>query len=443
LKIKLALFFGIILIFSITIKLLWINSGSVSDIIDIKSINAYSQIDSLFYFNNDRYFGRVNHQNWTQDLNTLNSIDYKSESMKYYAFGHIYYNLWKEAIAARNLLLEIQNSLYCNPPIDRFYPQIPITEDVLIDDYNFQPNYTSLIKEQYSDLKDNFNLNTNRINKISNEEVFFFENENFANPRYFIGLANQYYKTSINQLTSFLNYDDSLFTIRSLKSRVRLAILYAINGDDNKVIEIISPTFYSAIVDSLYANTYNLKIEVIELLPHLEIIGYIGQDDITEIYNNLKYDSGKALLLYKRKILDLENIYDIPLVNEEILVNETEDSYSKDIIYYPEYIIALAEILSMSGNFSRSEEIINHFWFKESTPRPPPNCENWLFENYPEYLLNAIRLGYWDGARLPFYQTKLYDAYFENKDFTGIRKTFSLFVAIVTGHIGRGGLHND
>ena len=110
------------------------------------------------------------------------------------------------------------------------------------------------------------------------------------------------------------------------------------------------------------------------------------------------------------------------------------------------YVVTVKRTLPLEAEvepeIKKAEEIINHFWFKESSNIPPPNCKDWLFENYPEYLLKTIRLGYWDGARLPHYIGEIFDLYSENKDFKGIRDTLSLLVTRVTRHVGKSTAYN-
>ena len=81
-------------------------------------------------------------------------------------------------------------------------------------------------------------------------------------------------------------------------------------------------------------------------------------------------------------------------------------------------------------------------WFKDSDPSPPPHSSDWLFENYPEFLLKTIRLGYWDGARLPYYLANLHDLYDQNEHYEGLRQTLNLFVLLITEHVGGGTIYN-
>ena len=424
------------MIVSISLKCI-MSSFTISDLPsgnqDTLTINTYSQIDSLLVFNNDSFFGRIYHQNWHQQLNFFLDADFTDSSMKYYAFGNLYYNLWREAIAARNLLLEIQHSLFLEPAIDRFFPQIPIPKDVLLDEYYLKPGHLAVIKKQYNNYKNKFHTYDMGLSGSGGENIFLFDN--LANTKYFDSLAHKYFEETTNQLASFIDLEDSLFT-GSLKSRVRLAFLYAIKKEKGKIGNIIPPALFNVIIDSLYADNYALKIEVIELLPYLENIGFINQENIAEIHSSLNFELAKALLQSKREIMGLEKIDGLPIINQETIQKEKVG----DMIYYPEYIITKSEIYLMNNDIKKAEEIINYLWFKDSSPNPPPY--SWWFNNYPEYLLKTIRLGYWDGARLPHYIGEIFDLYSENKDFKGIRDTLSLLVTRVTRHVGKSTAYN-
>ena len=242
---------------------------------------------------------------------------------------------------------------------------------------------------------------------------------------------------SVSNLEKYINNTDIIST-GNLKSRTRLAILYAIKNEVEKVKKVLSPNILKTIIDSLYDDNYAIKIEAIELLVHLEKIEYINLDFISEIYHNLTFEMAKALYQYNRKILGLNDISTFLKVDSTAFLKEKEE----DMIYYPEYIITSSELFLFNNEIEGAEEKINEFWFKDSDPSPPPHSTDWLFENYPVFLLKTIRLGYWDGARLPYYLGNFHDLYSENEHYEGLRQTLNLFVSLITEHVGPGSIYN-
>ena len=435
-RVRLLLFFGLIFIISIFLKLM-MPSQAPSSLVDNKKykINAYSQVDSILEFSNYYVnFGNINNQNWGQQLKSFNGSEFHSHSLEYYAYGNLYYSLWKESLAARNMLLEIQNSLFLKPPIDRFSPQIPINHDSLLIDYGLGKSDLDFLEKMYNEYKDRFHLyDTGLLDKNSKN---IFHKETLANPKYFNFLANNYYNEALTNLTLFVHAEDSLFS-GGLKSRARLALLCAVQKDKNKIKLILPNRVLSALLDSLYQDNYALKIETIELIAYLEKIDYINQDKVLEIHNNLKLEIAKALLQNKREILGMGGIHDFSIIDSTALFKEKEEA----IIYYPEYIITTSEKFFLNNEIRKAEEIINELWFKDSEPKPPPHSE-WFFENYPEYLLKTIRLGYWDGARLPHYLGNVHDLYSQEKNYDGLRDTLELFVSMVTEFVGSNKIFN-
>ena len=438
LRVKLLIFFGFILIVSGILKLMMPSRHSaVTNDNKKNKINTYSQVDSILEFSND--FDQINHQNWDQKLKTFGHLEFHDRLLTFYAYGNLNYSLWKESLAARSMLLEIQNSLFLVPSIDRFFPRIPMSDDILLEDYNLKNtdliNFKNLLRNMYNQYKDKFHVHDSGSLQKASKNIF--HNQNLANPEYFNFLANDYYNESLSYLTLFVNELDSLFS-GGLKARARLALLYALKNDKDKINTVLSPRVLNALLDSLYQDNYALKIEVIELIVYLEKIEYFNQDDILKIYNNLNFEIAKALFRNKREILGMEGIDAFSTIDSTTILLEKEE----DMIYYPEYIITNAEILIINNEIRKAEEIINELWFKDSDPIPPPHSSDWLFENYPEFLLKTIRLGYWDGARLPHYLGNVLDLYSQNNNYDDLRKTLKLFVLLVTEDVGPGSIYN-
>ena len=151
----------------------------------------------------------------------------------------------------------------------------------------------------------------------------------------------------------------------------------------------------------------------------------INVNNIHSIINNLENNIAKELISMQCQLNDIG-------INYISVDSGINDELSEELVYTPFYFITKAKLAYFNGNVKEAEEIINYFWFIYSDPEPP---FEWWYENYRSFLLQSIRIGLWDGARLPMWLARYMDVYSDNDKFRGLSYTFKVFVNTVTSHI--------
>lgn len=387
-----------------------------------------NKIDSLFYRDalenqNKKYFNEFKVYNFNLLENILTDAIYDSAAPRQYAMGNLHFKRYFEFIAARDFLFELNNNLYNQPALDRFYG-LPLFSNQefnnLFDEYGDLVRSTYGLDKSYSDLS---NTKPPRLFSISEYTIY--------NPKLFDYYAKLSLDKAIYNLNKYLN-SEGVSEDRRISCLLKLSILYA--KSDNKIElqktydQTLSVTFLTNLLNTFDDQSYIvdfLDIEVIDLMVELELYNILDLKDSEKIYKIVEDRELRLLYLLKRKLAGLRVIDDsFILYNCEKIEN---------IFYAPEIIASLAELNFKNNEIALSEDIITSFWFNCTKDK-----QDWIYNNYPSLLLKFMRMGHWHGAKIPSWYQYFRDHYVQVPDqyFNDLNATFKTWVVSTIGGIG-------
>lgn len=386
--------------------------------------DTYSMVDSYFEFDYDSE-NKLNQHDWDSIFNNKN-FEFANKNIEYYFYGNLHFNLWQQYYYAYEFLLSLQNHIYFDPPIDRFYPQIP-DESTRLKLSNNQLEQVNTISDGYQKLNSDQCIDLIDKNPVK-DELFIIESNDIgkiANPFYIQSIAIQHITKSANHFEKLINLSEALDSIP--KSIIRFGLISSYLKKDSQLNEILNHKIIEMMINNLNVENYDLTIEIIELFSVLILNGRYNEDELVSLLKRIQSHNGKHLLLIKIDRLDLAINLDMNLTETiSMLMDEG------DLIYIPEYYLAIAEQLYENDKIEKSEETINKFWF-EIIPDQPPF--EWWYTNYRSYLIRSSKIGIWDGKYLPEWLASYLDIFNNHTKLKGLNHTFKLFVNLITGHV--------
>ncbi len=419
---------------------------------DAKKINiefSLSEIDMILYNDPNLNFDKVLSNHLYELEQYFLNANYDFSYSKDYALANVYFLRYKEYIAARNLLSEINHNLYFEPRSIKHGRKIPIlstgleelalTNTNAIEYYRYQKEISNTYGEYKLVDSDFFNMNPSDLIVLND-----FEQGDLTiyNPYFYNQKAKKYFKKSISCFNDFLaNYktqDEYYF-----KASVRHELL---NMYNNNLVEIFFEN------ESIYENILNLlnndyingfQPDLVDFLIYAEKNTYLDLDEAKKLYKKIDNKSIKVLYRMKREIFDLKKI------NRRKIRNIECENF-EDNVFPVELYIAESELMfrkdKKNNDFDwidMADSNINDFWTKCITVYHQIDMEEvcdgcLVYNNYDYTLLTSFRLGLWHGGQLPVWNgrfnrvyTKTFDADIVDPSFGQLRDQIDLWMGAI------------
>ena len=139
------------------------------------------------------------------------------------------------------------------------------------------------------------------------------------------------------------------------------------------------------------------------------------------LFIDIKNTELLKLYLLKRNLNNLKKIKSLPSYN----CTEIDDPFIA-----PEIILTLSEIYYRNNNYTDSENIMYDFWSNCSIELDPR--VDWMYNNYPNTLLNSFRMSMWHGSLIPqfnkFFREQYVDDIYSDKRFESINMAIKLWI---------------
>ncbi len=374
------------------------------------------------------------------------NADFDNLSSRNFALGSLYFLRYKEYLAARNLLSEINKNLYFIPRSDKHGEKIPIINYKVnsLTDFNTKLNqynqYQELISKTYGTNQiiefDYFNLNPSEyvdLNDKSQGELRIY------NPYFFNQKAKKYLNKAKSHLEDFLK--ESKENDYVFQAQIKYFLL---ESDKNSMKSFIVDDSINLIIELLndeYVNRF--QIDLVDFLVKAELNEVIKKDEVKKIYKKMNNNSIRTLFKMKRQINNLD------LLNNRSIKNINCKDFEDDIMPVELYI-AESELIFKNHFANQSDDWvdladskINDFWTKCINVYHQIDmeeiCDGCLrYNNYGYTLLTSFRLGIWHGGQLPMWNgrfnrvyTKTFDADIVDPSFTRLRDQIDLWMGAI------------
>ena len=349
----------------------------------------------------------------------LKDATYDLPSSKSYAFGSLYYLRYKEYLAARNLLTEINQNLYFTPRSNKHGKKIPILSEwinktTLLEEKNNQYyEYQNTISRSYGNHK---LFNSDYFNMNPSESILLEDSEQgkliIYNPYIYNQKAKKCLKKSIDYFSSFL-MDYKKNDDFSFKASIKKKLLNMYNNEFDSIEEFIEDeTSYDKILKFLNDETNSFQVDLIDFLIQIEKGGYCDIKTANNLYRKIDDNSMKVLYKLKRKLFGLDN-FNNRKVKNIIKCNDFDDVVSPVELYVTESELIFRSAIDTDEEdnvdwIDIADSKINNFWTKcigvEHQMDMEQVCSGCLeYNNYDYTLLTSFRLGMWHGGELPIW----------------------------------------